>query len=130
MISKYLSDFLRTPFSTKMEEILEEIRSLREIIQSLCPEPPETLCEGVTGKGTQCRNRASPDSCYCRMHMGTTRREPKTQKVPKTTKKVKKVQPEHTHEGGGMCMLCETHGDVWDPELVDAEFEGESVEQS
>ena len=61
--------------------------------------------------------------------MGERRREPKTPKVTKTQKKLKKVQPEHTHDGG-MCMLCETHGDVWDPELVDAEFEGESVEQS
>ena len=109
-----------------MEEILEEIKALRQIIQSL--QPPETLCEGVTGKGTQCRNRASPDSCYCRMHMGVTRRAAKVQKVPKTQKKMKKVQPEHTCGGGGMCMLCETHGDVWDPELVDAEFEGERVE--
>lgn len=108
-----------------MEAILLEIRELRQIIQSL--QPTETLCEGVTGKGTQCRNRASPDSCYCRMHSGVTRRAPKAQKVQKTTKKVKKVQPEHTCEGGGMCMLCETHGDVWDPELVDAEFEGESL---
>ena len=108
-----------------MEAILLEIRELREIIKSL--QPTETLCEGVTGKGTQCRNRASPDSCYCRMHMGVTRRAPKAQKVPKVAKKVKKVQPEHTCEGGGMCMLCETHGDVWDPELVDAEFEGESL---
>ena len=114
-----------------MEEILLEIRELRQIIQSLQPsQPTETLCEGVTGKGTRCRNRASPDSCYCRMHMGVTRRAPKAQKVPKVAKKVKKVQPEHTCEGGGMCMLCETHGDVWDPKLVDAEFEGESVEQN
>ena len=118
---------LHTPFSTKMDEILEEIRSLREIIQSLQPsQPPDSLCEGVTGKGTQCRNRASPDSCYCRMHMGVTKREPRVQKVTKTTKKVKKVQPEHTcgEGGGGVCMLCETHGDVWDPELVGVGFEG------
>ena len=112
-----------------MEEILEEIRELRQIVQSLCPTPPsQIICEGVTGKGTQCRNRASPDSCYCRMHSGVTKRAPKVQKVPKVAKKVKKVQPEHTCGGGGMCMLCETHGDVWDPELVDAEFEGERVE--
>ena len=113
-----------------MEQILEEIRELREIIRSLQPsQPPESLCQGVTGKGTQCRNRASPDSCYCRMHSGITKRAPKVQKAPKTTKKVKKVQPEHTcGEGGGMCMLCETHGDVWDATLVDAEFEGERVE--
>jgi hypothetical protein len=108
-----------------MEEILEEIRELREIIQSLQPsQPPESPCQGVTGKGTQCRNRASPGSCYCRMHMGERRVAPKTPKVQKVQKKMKKVQPEHTcGEGGGMCMLCETHGDVWDATLVDAEFE-------
>lgn len=111
-----------------MEQILEEIRELRRIVQSLQPSlPPQSICEGVTGKGTRCRNRASPGSCYCRMHTGERKggeaasRAPK--KVQKTQKKVKKVQPEHTHDGG-VCMLCETHGDVWDATLVDAEFEG------
>ena len=62
--------------------------------------------------------------------MGERRVAPKVEKVPKVAKKLKKVQPEHTcGEDGGMCMLCETHGDVWDPELVDAEFEGESLKQ-
>ena len=59
--------------------------------------------------------------------MGVTRRVPKAPKVQRTTKKLKKVQPEHTHDGGGVCMLCETHGDVWDATLVDAEFEGDEV---
>jgi hypothetical protein len=121
----YQNSPLRTPFSTKMEEILEEIRELRQIIATLQPSPPlAQLCEGVTGKGTQCRNRASPDSCYCRMHLG--RRVERVAKVSRAAKKVKKVQPEHTcgEGGGGVCMLCETHGDVWDPELVGVGFEG------
>ena len=77
----------------KMEQILEELRSLREIIATLQTSPPlTTKCEGVTGKGTQCRNRASPDSCYCRMH---GERPPKAPKVvkPKKVTKPKKVQP-------------------------------------
>ena len=141
---------LHTLFSTKMDEILEEIRSLREIIQSLQPsQPPDSLCEGVTGKGTQCRNRASPDSCYCRMHLGrrvervakVSRGVKKVKKIQpehthgvgvvrrvvrvgRETKKLKKIQPEHTHEGGILCKLCETHGDVWDPGLVGVGFEG------
>jgi len=111
-----------------MEEILEEIRALRQIIQSLQPvSPPETPCQGVTGKGTQCRNRASPDSCYCRMHSGERKSVVKVRKEPRVSKKLKKVQPEHTHVGGGMCMLCETHGDVMDPTLPDAEFEGDEI---
>ena len=112
----------------KMDEILEEIRALRQIIQSLQPvSPPETPCQGVTGKGTQCRNRASPDSCYCRMHSGERKSVVKVRKEPRVSKKLKKVQPEHTHVGGGMCMLCETHGDVMDPTLPDAEFEGDEI---
>ena len=113
----------------KMEEILEEIRALRQIIQSLQPAPPsQSICEGVTGKGTQCRNRASPDSCYCRMHLG--RRVERVAKVSRGPKKVKKVQPEHTHGDGVVCMLCETHGDVWDPGLVGVGFEGGEVHES
>lgn len=112
-----------------MDEILEELKSLREIVQSLCPAPPVLAepCQGVTGKGTQCRNRASPDSCYCRMHMGDRRSAPKTPKVTKTQKKVRKVQPEHTHEGGGVCMLCETHGDVLDMGLTECGYVGDEI---
>jgi len=113
-----------------MDDILAELRSLREIVQSLQPSvPPRQVCKGVTGKGGACRNRAGLGGEYCGMHNG--RREAKeVRKVGKKVVKMKKVQPEHTHEGGGVCMLCETHGDVWDPRLVDAEFEGESVSEN
>jgi len=121
---KPLSRSRHTKNSRTMEEILQELRELREIIKSLQPSPPsQTICEGVTGKGTQCRNRASPDSCYCRMHSGERRGVPKVEK-PKRVMKPKKVQPEHRHLPGEVCMLCETHGDVLDPGLPDVEFEG------
>jgi hypothetical protein len=123
-----LSNPLPTPFSTRMDEILEELRSLREIIKALHPaSPPSTTkCEGVTGKGTQCRNRASPDSCYCRMH---GERPPKPPRVVKAKKvaKPKKVQPEHTHGVGEACQLCATHGDVWDPGLTECRFIGQEI---
>jgi hypothetical protein len=48
----------------------------------------------------------------------------KVAKVPKAPK-ARKVQPEHTHGvGEGVCVLCGTHGDVWDEGLPWAEFEG------
>jgi len=123
---------LHTPFSTTMEQILEELRSLREIIKALHPaSPPSTTkCEGVTGKGTQCRNRASPDSCYCRMH---GERPPKPPRVVKAKKvvKPKKIQPEHNHSVGEEsiepCPLCATHGDVWDPNLTECRFIGQEI---
>jgi len=43
-------------------------------------------------------------------------------RVPRVAKKMKKVQPEHTHEGG-ICILCGTHGNVLDMGLPDDEFE-------
>ena len=122
-------------FSRKMDEILAELRALRVLVADLHGGLPDQsdvkMCKGVTGKGTACRNRAGLGGEYCGMHNG--RREPKeVKKVCKKVVKPKKVQPEHTHGIGedpvGVCILCDTHGDVWDPELVDAVFEGKSIE--
>ena len=112
----------------EMEEILAELRELREIVQSLQPvaAPLTPKCQGVTGKGTQCCNRAVLNTNYCRMH---GERDPKPQRVvrPKKMAKLKKVQPEHRHGPGEVCMLCETHGDVLDPGLPEAMFEGPEI---
>ena len=110
-----------------MEEILEELRELRQIVQSLQPtEFPKQLCQGVTGKGTRCCNRAVPGGTYCRMH-GERSPKPVKESKPKKLAKPKKVQPEHTHGPGELCMLCETHGDVLDPDLPEALFEGPEI---
>lgn len=108
-----------------MEEILAELRELRQIVLSLQPTPTAT-CQGVTGKGTPCRNKAAPGSVYCRMH---GERAPKPDRVKRVKKvpKPKKVQPEHMHGIGEFCMLCDTHGDVFDEGLPDAMFEGPEI---
>jgi hypothetical protein len=115
-----------------MDEILAELRELRQIIATLQPSIPETqVCEGVTGKGGQCRNRAVPGGTYCRMHGERVARPPKVAKVAKVAKKPKKVQPEHTHgvgeEASEPCPLCVTHGDVWDPILTECQFIGQEL---
>jgi hypothetical protein len=115
-----------------MEELREQIAQLREEVAELrllhVAKPSQKKkdpCQGVTGKGTPCRNGALPGTCYCRMHS----REPKEAKQPRQKKepKPKKIQPEHTHPIGEEptepCPLCETHGDVMDPTLPDAGFE-------
>ena len=111
-----------------MDEILAELRELREIVRSLQPvsTPVTPKCQGVTGKGTRCCNRASPGGTYCRMHGERPARPPKVVKVKKLAKP-KKVQPEHTHGPGEICMLCDTHGDVLDPDLPEALFEGPEI---
>jgi hypothetical protein len=116
-----------------MEELREELNKLREEVAELrllqvaktTQGKKKDPCQGVTGKGTPCRNGALPGTCHCRMHS----REPKEVKIPRQKKdpKPKKIQPEHTHpigESSTSCPLCETHGDVMDPTLPDAGFEG------
>ena len=115
-----------------MEELREELNKLREevaelrLLHAAKAQQKKDPCQGVTGKGTPCRNGALPGTQHCRMHS----REPKEAKVPRQKKepKPKKIQPEHTHPIGEEpvepCALCETHGDVMDPTLPDAGFEG------
>jgi len=125
-VAHNLSKLLYTSISRKMEEILTELRELRQIVMSLQPVSTTITCQGVTGKGTQCRNRAVPGGEYCRMH---GERAPKPERVQRVKKvpKPKKVQPEHMHGIGEFCMLCDTHGDVLDPILPDAIFEGPDI---
>jgi hypothetical protein len=101
-----------------MEQLIAEVAQLRQEVAELRGLRVQTQkkkdpCQGVTGKGTPCRNGALPGTEHCRMHS----REPKP----------KKIQPEHTHGIGEEplepCPLCETHGDVMDPTLPDAGFE-------
>ncbi|AFC34909.1 hypothetical protein OtV6_250 [Ostreococcus tauri virus RT-2011] len=114
-----------------MEQLIAEVAQLRQEVAELRGLRVQTQqkkdpCQGVTGKGTPCRNGALPGTQHCRMHS----REPKEPKQPRQKKepKPKKIQPEHTHPIGEEpmepCPLCETHGDCMDPGLPDAGFEG------
>jgi hypothetical protein len=115
-----------------MEQLIAEVAQLREevaelrLLHAAKTQQKKDPCQGVTGKGTPCRNGALPGTQHCRMHS----REPKEPKAPRAKKepKPKKIQPEHNHPIGEEptepCALCETHGDVMDPTLPDAGFEG------
>ena len=129
---------LHIPFSRKMDEILAELRALREEVGCLkgqlggvsraSPKLPRVPCIGMTGKGTACRNSAQPGHEYCRMHGDRPARPVKPVRAKKEAKP-KKVQPEHTHELGETptepCPLCDTHGDVLDPILPESQFESD-----
>jgi len=109
---------------TTLEQLAAEVADLRLQLQQL-KQTKKQPCQGVTGKGTPCRNGALPGTSHCRMHS----REPKEVKIPKAKKepKPKKIQPEHTHAIGEVdpsCPLCQTHGDCMDPTLPDHDFEG------
>lgn len=116
----------------EMDLILGELRALRLVVEGLQSEigsgEVRVVCGGVTGKGTRCRNRALVGTEYCKMH-GEGRRAPtgpeRGGRKPKE-KKMKKIQPAHTHGIGEVplvpCELCETHGDVWNPLLTEEGF--------
>src|SRR6056300_1358503 len=126
----FQSFFNKNSFPPKpmdLQSLLAEVTQLRQEVatlkQSSSKKPP---CQGVTGKGTPCRNGALAGTSYCRMHS----REPKPPKVTRTRKepKPKKTIPEHTHPIGQHdphCALCQTHGDCMDPTLPDHMFERE-----
>jgi len=108
-----------------LQSLIAEVADLRLQLQQL-QKQKKSPCQGVTGKGTPCRNGALPGTQHCRMHS----REPKAPKVPKTRKepKPKKTIPEHTHpidRPDPLCPLCQTHGDCMDPSLPDHQFIGE-----
>jgi len=122
---------------SSLEELTQIVQELREEVCRLRGESrgaskKKIPCKGVTGKGTPCRNGAIPGADYCRMHG----REPKDLEKPKRSKKepkMKKIQPEHTHDIGEIptetCALCESHGDVMDPDLPNAEFVSDDITQ-
>jgi len=107
-----------------MDALVAEVASLRAQLQQL-QSTRKSPCQGVTGKGTACRNGALVGTPYCRMHS----REPKVPKVvrPRKDPKPKKIVPEHSHpigEHDSLCVLCESHGDCMDASLPDHDFEG------
>jgi hypothetical protein len=116
---------------TEMDEIIELLRGLRADVDAL-KRGEKVVCSGVTGKGTPCRNGVvAGGGTFCRMH-GRESAPPKERRVrvPKQAKP-KKIQPEHTHALGetpeSPCPLCDTHGDVMDPDLPGASFEGDDL---
>lgn len=107
-----------------MDALLAEVAALRREV-ALLKSSKKDPCQGVTGKGTACRNGALPGTCHCRMHS----REPKVAPVPRVRKepKPRKIVPEHTHAidvADPACPLCDTHGDCMDCTLPDHVFEG------
>tara|TARA_B110000503_G_scaffold88780_1_gene134583 strand:+ start:3295 stop:3711 length:417 start_codon:yes stop_codon:yes gene_type:complete len=117
-----------------LTEILNILQSLREEIASLKGgEKTRVICEGVTGKGIACRNRACPESKFCKMHAETKQHPEKKEKKKREKKEVKpkKIQPEHTHGIGEVpsepCPLCMTHGDVLNANLPNATFDSDDI---
>jgi len=125
-----------------LRQVIEENKALKEEVKSLHekfdaftqnkPRKTKTTvvvnerdqCSGLTAKGTRCKNLCVENG-KCRMHINQS--EEAAQPKPKKQKKVKEPAPRHTHAPGEQpevyCKLCETHGDILDPELPERDFE-------
>ena len=95
-------------------------------------------CCALTASGARCKNSAFPGTDTCKKHVNYTARpvastsktKPVVKKPPLKSKK--KTPPTHNHGVGeeppdGFCQLCETHGDIFDPETPDLDFEDVAV---
>lgn len=115
------------------------------------PVVPRVQCTAIAASsGNRCKCRAKEGKDVCEKHdkkrqvEATTSSEPMPS-VPKKKSRVKKavvkkVVPVHNHPIGEppgedvVCELCENHGDIFDPDIADAEFEilpenGQSIEE-
>jgi hypothetical protein len=115
------------------------------------PVAPKVQCSAIAASsGNRCKCRAKEGKDVCEKHdkqrqtEATTSSEPRPSvpnKKPRVKKAaVKKVVPVHNHpvgeppREGVVCELCENHGDIFDPDIADAEFEilpenGQSIEE-
>jgi hypothetical protein len=110
------------------------------------PKPEAVKCSGLTAKGGPCTFVAKCDG-LCGIHLRKANappKEPKATGEPKKKggRKPKDIQPkaaipQHTHgltEEAEECVVCETHGNVMNPDLTKAEFEavaddGKSIQE-
>ena len=125
----------------KVTKIEEENKCLREKIEHLekpipiqgkkkekVPKEPKIECSAMTAKGHKCTKPCVPGETCCTLHTKMNNKPPvEPKKKRPILKKKKKEVPVHNHKPGELptetCELCETHGDIFDPDMPDSEFE-------
>jgi hypothetical protein len=129
----------------KMDSVIETNTLLRDKIEhmekpkpitkksSKVPKEPKIECSAMTAKGHKCTKPCTPGEKYCTLHIKMHEKqkclpvptEPKKKRP--ILKKKKKEVPLHNHKPGELptetCELCETHGDIFDPDMPNSEFE-------
>ena len=117
----------------KIDELVTMNKNLNEKIEKpkkieKVSKEPKVECSSLTAKGNACTKPCIPGETCCTLHMKMRDKpviEPKKKRP--TLKKKKKDIPIHNHRPGeppnGLCELCETHGDIFDPDMPDTEFE-------
>lgn len=125
--------------NTLLREKIEKIENMEKVVpeqgnkKTKVPKEPKVECSEITAKGNKCTKPCIPGETCCTLHMKMRERraclpvptEPKKKRP--ILKKKKKEVPVHNHKPGELptetCELCETHGDIFDPDMPDSEFE-------
>ena len=85
---------------------------------------PKKVCSGLNMRGNPCKRKCVEGETWCERHDPSL---PVKEKKGKS--KAKKVVPMHNHKVGEEalvpCELCETHGDMFDEAVTEAEMVGE-----
>lgn len=88
------------------------------------PKEPKKVCCGVNMRGNACKKKCVDGETWCEAH------DPELPQKEKKTKK-KKIAPEHNHSVGVEplvpCELCQTHGDMFDPNVDNVKWIAESA---
>jgi len=130
----------------KMDLVIETNTLLRDKIEHIektvpehgkkktkVPKEPKIECSAMTAKGHKCTKPCVPGETCCTLHIKMHEKqkcipvptEPKKKRP--ILKKKKKEVPLHNHKPGELptetCELCETHGDIFDPDMPNSEFE-------
>lgn len=140
----------------KVDLLLEELKPKKRGTPK-APVVPKVQCSAIAASsGNRCKCRAKEGKDVCEKHekqrqkqqsQQTSTSSPQVTGSPTPKKKPrlkkdgnKKVTPVHNHpigeppRDGVICELCENHGDIFDPNIADPEFEilpenGQSIEE-
>lgn len=115
------------PNSPQKPEETKKPKKTRKPKEDKKPKEPKIQCSAMTAKGSKCTKPCVPGEEYCTLHMKMRNKSPVEPKKKRPIIKKKKEIPMHNHKPGELptetCELCETHGDIFDPDMPNNEFE-------
>lgn len=123
----------------KFDSFKDQIKPKRTGATQKKPVADRVQCKAIAASsGNRCKCRAKDGKDVCDKHDRQHASPPQTSECPPPDQKkkprvkkpvIKKPVPVHNHPigeppgDGIVCELCEQHGDIFDPDVVDADFE-------
>jgi hypothetical protein len=108
-------------------EAFENVKSKKPVVR--VAKEPKIECSMFTAKGNKCTKPCVPGETCCTLHLKMRDKKTGSEKNVKKRPilKKKKDTPVHNHKPGETptetCELCESHGDIFDPDMPNSQFE-------